>query len=1075
MAAKGSSETDTHPQINEPNHGAEANESGIVSTQQETETEQIAASDKHTQLGESNHLTEATNNARADHASSVRISQRNVNKVKVENFQAKTDAQSQYHELMLREIQSTAVNTNYDRLAQVKTELEKSIAEIHTEYTKLNDELSGAPKPIGLEVDRLTHDNRNLVDKVEELMSHLSAKLCNGNEPQKAYSLNSRSTRTSTSGTSTNSSSSSKLRRKAHEARAAEEAKRAELRMLAIQEELETELAELKLQQELQLTKKQQEIKRAKLQGEITAEQIKRQVLELAATEEEVEATSSLRLPTPKAPSMVLISPETQTDAQVHRATKSSEPVRLKATRANFNLTTSDHEVQHTTDQQQSTPLPSLHSHLQEMQIDNPQRQPTPNSEHSSLAGAIVEAINYANEHPKLKVPKPFIYTGKLTDYPDWKTSVNRFILDRKGRPEDKLALLRTYLSTDHHKLINAYCTVGNENALKEALEALDEEFGDEFQVGKAYKQELYQWPQVAANDPQALKEYLGFLKQCSAAMVKVASLRELNTLSEQQKIIKKLPVHLGRKWIHKTTKYHESHGEWPNLSDLCTFLKYEVKVACNPLNDTDNNKKGERRNKETDKSRSRGTCHAIESKTTPNKGKHCIKCEKQNHFTSDCGFLVRMSEEDKQQFIASNNLCFYCLNTGHGYRECKTPIKCQVPGCKEGHATVNHSKIKNNKKDNQQAQSKPSQPSQTVQLKNEQPKPLKTADATETNATEPTSRNTQSKEAACHSIRSAEESMSMFIMPVYVGYKGSSKELLTYALVDSMSDRSFISENLVNKLNVSSSDTVEQSMMLHTMTQQTEVTNKQIQGLKLRGYKKQYTVKLPSMTTTATEIPINKGHIPTQEAANKWKHLRHISDELPPLMDIDVGILLGANVNAAHTPLEVIVNTPEEPYAKRTVLGWSITGNHQANTDQTNKCFTHRIITKEVQDDNLLRKEVVFAPDSSVPTPQQILNILESDFQPTNETTGLSIDDKLYLSILTKETYQDEKDLEHSGATKQLHKLHPFVDSDGLLRVGGRLKYGHHLEYGEKHPIILPKDPITMPLVRHYHVLTGQ
>jgi len=143
-------------------------------------------------------------------------------------------------------------------------------------------------------------------------------------------------------------------------------------------------------------------------------------------------------------------------------------------------------------------------------------------------------------------------------------------------------------------------------------------------------------------------------------------------------------------------------------------------------------------------------------------------------------------------------------------------------------------------------------------------------------------------------------------------------------------------------------------------------------------------------MTTTADEIPINKNHIPSKEAAEKWKHLRPISDKLPPPMNIDVGILLGANVNAAHTPLEIIVNTPEEPYAKRTVLGWSITGNHNANTTQNKNCFTHGIITKGVKDDNLIRKEVVFVTDPSLPTSQQILDILESDFQPTEELVTL-------------------------------------------------------------------------------------
>ena len=309
-----------------------------------------------------------------------------------------------------------------------------------------------------------------------------------------------------------------------------------------------------------------------------------------------------------------------------------------------------------------------------------------------------------------------------------------------------------------------------------------------------------------------------------------------------------------------------------------------------------------------------------------------------------------------------------------------------------------------------QQAQSNQPQPKQAEQQQNEQLEQQKATKVTENNNAKPTPQDTEPKKTSCHSIRSAEETMSMFIMPVYVGHKKSSIELLTYALVDSMSDRAFISEELVNKLDISPSDITKQSMVLHTLNQHTEVTNRQIQGLKLRGYKEQYTINLPTMTTTTNEIPINKSHIPTKEAAQRWKHLRPISNRLPPPMNIDVGILLGANVNAAHTPLEVITNTPEEPFAKRTVLGWSITGNHQANANQTNNCFTHRMITKEVQDDNLLRKEVVFTPDPSVPTPQQILNILESDFQTTNESTGLSVDDRLFMATLTKETYQDEK-----------------------------------------------------------------
>ena len=941
----------------------------------------------------------------------IRRSQRNINKAKIEKFQTRIETQSQYHTSVLAEIQSRSISTNYKLLSSKKSELEKSILTLHDEYKALQ-ETSTISKTTGIEIDRLTHDNKQIQNKIDELMNQLSARP--RHEPEPPESIRSGTSKTSMS---SGSSNSSKLRRKAYEARATEEAKRAELQMLAIQEEQEAELAELKLQQARELAKKQREIQRTKLQSEITAEKARREVLEQAARDEESGVSSLMRQPTMRAPLVTSMNPRVELDAQVKdKVPTSKTPAKLPEARKTLNL--SDQEVEHIANKIHPTHHNDKNSdnRLQEKRATSrSQRQLPLVPEQTSLAGAILEAINYANEYPKLETPKPFIYTGKLTDYPDWRASVNRFVLDRKGRSEDKLALLRTYLSPDHHKLINAYCTVGSEDALKEALQALDEEFGDEFQVGKDYKQELYQWSPVPANDPQALKSFLGFLKQCSAAMAKISSLRDLDTLTEQQKIIKKLPPHLARKWIHKTTKHHESCGEWPKLADLCSYLKYEVKVACNPLNDTDD-KKGEKRNKETNsKNRSRGTSYAIESKIPGSRDKYCIKCDKHNHFTSDCGFLIRTTEEDKRKFISDNNLCFHCLTTGHGYRDCQTPVTCRVTGCEGNHATVNHNKTKKyeneklqNTKENKQARPTTSQQEQTMESHQTQGQ-RRAAETSEADTARQTTPQTKNATLTCHSIRSAEETMSMFIIPVYIGYNKSSTEILTYALLDSMSDQSFISKDLVNKLDISPSDATEHSMMLHTITQQSEVKGEQIQGLRLRGYKEQYTVKLPTMITTVNDIPINKSHIPTKEAAEKWKHLRLISDKLPPPMDLNVGILLGANINAAHTPLEIITNTPEEPYAKRTVLGWSITGNHRANANQGNNCFTHRIVTKEVQDDSLHRKEICFVRDPLVPTPKEILNILESDFQPTKENAGLSMDDQLFMSILTKQTYQDE------------------------------------------------------------------
>ena len=50
------------------------------------------------------------------------------------------------------------------------------------------------------------------------------------------------------------------------------------------------------------------------------------------------------------------------------------------------------------------------------------------------------------------------------------------------------------------------------------------------------------------------------------------------------------------------------------------------------------------------------------------------------------------------------------------------------------------------------------------------------------------------------------------------------------------------------------------------------------------------------------------------------------------------------------------------------------------------------------------------------------------------------------------------------------LYGLDPFIDEDGVLRLGGRLRRSS-LDFAEKHPVILPKDHhLSELLIRHYH-----
>ena len=48
---------------------------------------------------------------------------------------------------------------------------------------------------------------------------------------------------------------------------------------------------------------------------------------------------------------------------------------------------------------------------------------------------------------------------------------------------------------------------------------------------------------------------------------------------------------------------------------------------------------------------------------------------------------------------------------------------------------------------------------------------------------------------------------------------------------------------------------------------------------------------------------------------------------------------------------------------------------------------------------------------------------------------------------------------------------FNPFLDDQGILRVGGRLHHSH-IAYESKHPVLLPKrHHLTDLIIRHYHI----
>ena len=167
----------------------------------------------------------------------------------------------------------------------------------------------------------------------------------------------------------------------------------------------------------------------------------------------------------------------------------------------------------------------------------------------------------------------------------------------------------------------------------------------------------------------------------------------------------------------------------------------------------------------------------------------------------------------------------------------------------------------------------------------------------------------------------------SSMIVPVFISHNGNpSNEKLIYAMLDTQSDSSFVTEGTAKSLGL---DGREIQLSLSTMTSSDKIIRgNRFEGLAVRGYNSQRRINLPEVYSRKM-IPINRDHIPCEEMITGWTYLEPLRSELVPRMDIEVGVLIGYNCPKALVPKDVITTEDAEdgPFGLKTELGWGIVG----------------------------------------------------------------------------------------------------------------------------------------------------
>ncbi len=611
----------------------------------------------------------------------------------------------------------------------------------------------------------------------------------------------------------------------------------------------------------------------------------------------------------------------------------------------------------------------------------------------NDLVRTLAEAIT-ANRVP---IPEPEIFKGDPLKYNDWKLSFFTLI-DRKNLlAQEKLFFLRKYVGGSAKRAIEGHFLVGTETAYRAAWDILEDRFGNPFIVAKSYRDKIHAWHKISPKDSENLREFVDFLSSVESAMPYVQGLQTLNDCVENQRIALKLPDWLSSRWNREATIYQDGHKMFPDFRYFVRFLNMEARIACNPITSFYAVKSTDQeRSKPTEREQSRYQrnqnfiAKTFTTNTSEKTSITCMFCKKKGHTLHRCLKIREKTVEERVKFVQLEKLCFGCLRIGHNSRDCTSRSVCDL--CGKRHPTCLHQD--RGKKDQEQGvRIKQERANENKGDKNQQSETIEMKQAT-------SNRVVQEKSSTYTSS----------IVPVYVSTTMEpDKEVLVYALLDSQSDTTFILKDAAVTLGAKKEPV---KLKVSTITSKTKVVNSQkVQGLQVRGISSDTKIKLPT-TYTRDYIPANRSHIPTSTTAKSWPHLEHLADEMSPELDCEVGLLIGYNCPQVLLPRDVISGNETQPYAQRSVLGWSIIGYSSTEVDydpEDEIGVSHRIIIKKVQPATKpfteLKSEVHFVYRTQVKemiTPADILKVFEADFtEKFSEEALISQEDVKFLAKL--------------------------------------------------------------------------
>ena len=295
-----------------------------------------------------------------------------------------------------------------------------------------------------------------------------------------------------------------------------------------------------------------------------------------------------------------------------------------------------------------------------------PKPEQTVTSQHSQHCSVFSKSL------PKVKLPQ---FSGNSLEWPQWFGLFQALVDSQVSLSKtEKMVHLQTSVTGVAQKSIAGF--MYNPDLYDQALAVLKERFGREKDVVRAHLNAMFNAPRPSAFSASALEDFHATVN-CTVAVLKSLHYEgDLHSHENLQRVVEKLPPDLRREWSRHEIE-HETESGTLSLISFCTWLGGQAKIAMNCVSSSATAER-------------RPTTKRATLLTVGDGLEVCVCCGEVHHLT-ECKTFLSWSVDARAQFVASQGLCFVCLQRGHHIRNCSYARPCGRNGCVMQHHELLH------------------------------------------------------------------------------------------------------------------------------------------------------------------------------------------------------------------------------------------------------------------------------------------------------------------------------------------------------------------------------------------------